>query len=561
MCGDFLGFEHLYDARIHTEDGFDFLVHRVLLATKSEYFNNLLCVQDEKDVCFLVPSIKGRTMKVIVDYLYTGRLSSGDYDISDVLIGSYFLGIQRLLQNCRTLASRNLSTDNCIPLFLAAMKIENLGIVGPCTRFIVINFEDIIRNPNSRFEDLPFQSLEQFLALDNLNVSDEDQIFRAIISWVSKDTARRKYFLKYLIQHIRFCEANRDLFSEVYNHPLILDNPCCQQIKKCYNVQNFRLRVPKEFYFFTKLFISRSDYAEGIKLYITYDEDIDVWRNVGSKIFCPDVVLYGSGSLIMMFDTSLNIVYSFDTISKIWSLLQPPTIPRREYNVIKHGKFIYVMGGMLPDVGEQQIITAMERYSFDSRQWEFRRPHYSLSQGGVAVVDDRIYMIGTFFGFYNEVILAQSYNPNTDSWTSLNPPNIYRRQFAFVAYKKDLYVIGGHNNDGFLKSVEVYDIEKNSWSEMENLPFAYFLPRAVVIKDTLYVYDNHSEDFYDYRCPPVLWDEINNTWIVVKASSPYNDLHIYHFCLIDDSDVINRMRVENRHPGTKWQKSPFFEYL
>lgn len=559
----FLGFDHLFDVRIHTEDGFEFSSHRVLLAMKSEYFHNLFCTEGVEDAFIFVRGIAGPTMKIIIDYLYTERLNLIDHDIQNILVAAHFLGIDHLLQNFRALASRDLNTSNCIHFFLAAYQIENLDILRSCSRFIIINFESIIRDPKSKFEDLPLKFLEQFLALDNLRVSNEDQIWKAIIIWINKDLEQRKTFLRYLIQYIRFCEAKGDLISEVLDHPMVLDNPRCNQIKKVisYGAQSCQYRIPIEFYFITKLYITPSDYSEGIKLYVTYDENIDFWRYIGSKMFRPDVILHGSGSLIMMFDTNLNIIYTFDIISKRWTQLVPPLIPRTEYNVVKLGHYVYVMGGILPSDDHQLIVTAVERYNIDSGQWEFSKPHYGLAQEAIAVIDNCIYVIGTFSSFHDEVILVQFYNPNTDCWSSVNSPNIFRRQFAHAVYRNELYVLGGHSNNGFLKSVEVYDTREDTWKESENLPFAYFLPRAVVIKDTLFVYENNSDDFYNYRCPPVFWDDINKNWCILEASSSYRDLHMYHFCVIDDPEVIKRMRYENRHSDTKWSKSSFFHQL
>lgn len=559
---NFRGFEHLYDAQVRTKDGYEFPVHRVLLAMKSKYFNKLMQDAPTEQREFFVSEIKGAILEVILEYIYTGKLNFTEANITDILLAANILGIEDLLNISRRSAIANLNITNSIPLFIEGIKDEKLGILKASLRFIEVNFEKIVRYNSSSFQGLTVKSLKKILSSDSLNISSEFPVWTAIVSWINAFPENRKKYLKTLIPCIRFGEANSDLVQEMLNHPFIKEESSNIDLIGLPNSLSIvpGQRLPKKLYFFTKSFISRSDYAKGIEIYITYDDNIDVWRCIASKMFRPDVILHGSGRFVVMLKTIENIIYTFDILSKTWSSLYPTILPRWKYSLVVLGNYIYVIGGFCRNAEIGQIVTALERYNFNSESWEFAASHDKVIDGAAAVAGNKIFLFG-IPDFYSEVLSAQVYDPDTDAWRTITPPKVYRRHFALVVYQEQLFVIGGRNHEEYLTTVEVYDTCNDIWKDFENLPFSYILPKAVTINDVLYVYDNHSDETRNFRRPTVLWDEINLKWKVVEASSPFCNLYIYQFCTIEDSTVIMEMRKENRDSGTRWVESPFFAHL
>ena len=563
MFENFRGFEHLYDARVLTEDGHEFPFHRVLLAMRCEYFHKLLCNAPPEQTEFFIPEIKGSALEAILEYIYTGKLNFTANNITDILKAVDFLGIEQLLNSSRLFAISNLTTTNSVSLFLEGTKNEKLGVVKASSRFIEVNFEGVVRDYNSRFEDLTIESLKRILLADSLNVSDERQVWKAIERWVGSFPEDRKKYLRTLIPCIRFSEADGELLMEVSNHPLVKEDPSHISLMElaCTNESIVpQHRLPQMLHLIIKSFINQSDYAEGIKIFVTYDENIDFWRKITTKIFRPDVILQGPGSFIVMCNTMENIICVFDVLSKTWTSLNPLTIPRWNYNVVNVGNHIYAIGGISPDGEIDEMITTLERYNFDSEEWELAASHFAFIEGAAATVDNKIFVIG-MPDFHSEVLSAQVYDPETNVWRTIEAPKVYRRLFTLAVYQEKLFILGGQNNEEHLTSVEVYDTRTRIWRDFENLPFSYVLPKAVTIKDVLYVYDNYSDEIRDFRWPTVLWDETSLEWKVVEASSPFCELHIYKFCSIRDSAVIKEMKKENRDRSTRWVESPFFIHL
>lgn len=87
----YLNLLHLFDGKLHTEDGCTFNVHKYALAKNSRYFQALFCGlnKDKKD--FRIPGIKGDVLSKILYYLYTGSFSVSFRSIADIMIAADYL--------------------------------------------------------------------------------------------------------------------------------------------------------------------------------------------------------------------------------------------------------------------------------------------------------------------------------------------------------------------------------------------------------------------------------------------------------------------------------------
>lgn len=86
----------------------------------------------------------------------------------------------------------------------------------------------------------------------------------------------------------------------------------------------------------------------------------------------------------------------------------------------------------------------------------------SRSVAGVAALNGRLYVIGGFDGrdYLKDV---ECYDPQTDTWSQIEPLNRPRSAACVTVMKDRLFVLGGFNGQ-FLDSVEVYDPRVNGWS-------------------------------------------------------------------------------------------------
>ena len=81
---------------------------------------------------------------------------------------------------------------------------------------------------------------------------------------------------------------------------------------------------------------------------------------------------------------------------------------------------------------------------------------------GVAALNGMLYIMGGFDGkdYLKDV---ECYDPQTDTWTNVAPLSQSRSATGVTVMKDRLYALGGFNGQ-FLSSVEVFDPRLNQWS-------------------------------------------------------------------------------------------------
>ena len=163
-----------------------------------------------------------------------------------------------------------------------------------------------------------------------------------------------------------------------------------------------------------------------------------------------------------------------------WVPLRPATLEREEVAAARIGRFIYVVGGYERQGFERHgelTTAALERYDTRRNRWRRLRPMPVALNHAVAVsYRGRLYVHGGFPAGQGTVqtIGAQAglyrYEPGSDSWSRLPASPTPRGSHAGAVVGQRLYVAGGANAGGSLRSLEVYDFSRRRWSRGPNFP-------------------------------------------------------------------------------------------
>ncbi|XP_035206051.1 kelch-like protein 10 [Stegodyphus dumicola] len=222
---------------------------------------------------------------------------------------------------------------------------------------------------------------------------------------------------------------------------------------------------------------------------------------------------------------------------------------RHEYSVVSIGLNIYVLGGIL--FNSQVHTSLVEKYNCVTGRWEEVRSMLMSCTFAIGA-ENVIYAVGSSRNPEGFQMIAQVYNPEQDIWSLINAPNIYRKHFALVSLRGKIYILGGSNNGEYLRSVEEYDTEEDTWKHFADLPFPYYSPKATIYKDMILVYDDVLQGNYS-PYPPSFWDEKSQNWQLSGLVS----LSMYKFCAIKDEDTIQNLVRKNNDSDINWKKSPF----
>ena len=164
------------------------------------------------------------------------------------------------------------------------------------------------------------------------------------------------------------------------------------------------------------------------------------------------------------------------------------------------GEKIYVFGGtrhVNPFWGRNGLVQC-----FDTRTDKVTTLSYApegLSMASAVEFRGKIYIVST------GKTPLWIYDPQSDTWQPGAPPRVQRR--CDVVLKEGIiYTVGGFTNeDGFKESIlrndqvhptktcEAYDIEKNQWSDLPDLPAETSAHRLALVGDSIFAFGDYTD--------------------------------------------------------------------
>lgn len=115
-------------------------------------------------------------------------------------------------------------------------------------------------------------------------------------------------------------------------------------------------------------------------------------------------------------------------------------------------------------------------------------PEASSSMAGVAVLDNKLYVIGGVQGPHKQVVdSCFCYSVNTNSWSSISRLSQPRYNLSLVGVDGRLYAIGGEYERILMSSVETYDAVSARWEFAANLPQSAARPACTTAMSRVFV--------------------------------------------------------------------------
>lgn len=160
----------------------------------------------------------------------------------------------------------------------------------------------------------------------------------------------------------------------------------------------------------------------------------------------------------------------------------------------------------------------------------------STSMAGVAVVDNRLYIVGGVRGVSKETVdCSFCYDTETNTWSEFHGPQQSRYNFTLVGHSGHLYAIGGEYDKRIMSSVEVCDISTGAWTSCKHAPRSVAAAASAVARSRIFVCfwkPPDTTDIYEYT--PVK-NEWTLTTTMVKPQS-------YGHCMAAHGDNLYVMR-------------------
>ncbi|KAM4624208.1 kelch repeat and BTB domain-containing protein 13 [Polymixia lowei] len=160
----------------------------------------------------------------------------------------------------------------------------------------------------------------------------------------------------------------------------------------------------------------------------------------------------------------------------------------------------------------------------------------STSMAGVAVLDNRLYIVGGVYGYGKDTVEnGFCYNPDSGAWTVLPGPQQPRYDFTLLGHEGRLYAVGGEVQKRTISTAEVYDVKKGKWTCIQRAPRPVASAACAVARRRIFVCfwkPPDTTDIYEYS--PVK-DEWTLATTMIKPQS-------YGHCMVAHGENLYVMR-------------------
>lgn len=563
---NYLNLLSLSDGTLRTEDDWTFEIHRFALAKNSMYFRALFCGMNKEKREFLIPGIAGEILSEVVSYLYTGDISLSVDNVTDILIAADYLLLDDLVLKIKDNIADYTTTANSLSIFLSAEMINNTEIQQESFRFIVTHFENIMHEIMSEVVELPFGIMELFLQSRSLNVTEERSVWMVVLEWVQHDIQQRLLHVPSLLVLMAEGDIDEALADEITRHSIVSDYLHCADLNLVDNSIIFRqylnyhftkftdvynFRIPRRLHVFAQLLPRMENNGRKTnhcQMYVTYDEKSDLWRNILEVHFQVNYLISCQQS-IYMFSLKGNRCLKYDLKEKSFV---PMTYFSRNYyyfQAFKIDRRICVFGRTF-DMSVHSVIYNIEFYDPETNTWADGQSLSNITGASAVSVSKNIFVLGN--ERHTNLMIAFVYDSVSNTWSPLPRPTVFHIDFAFVAFRKKLFVIGGSDrNENLLKNVEMFDTTENTWLVLPVLPFIYTSPRACIFNDQIIVYNGYDKNDNSKN---IRWNDAGMCWERMKGKELIKNFQDHCFCEIKDIEAIRIITKENRDPNAKFQK-------
>ena len=428
-----------------------FRVHRVIMATKSDYFRAVMSseLKEAKENRVIIKDLDPEIMKTVIEFCYTNQVSLNDDNFHQVLSAAFRFCMESLKDVCMKFIEPRISPSNCTGLIHSFHQFGLQHLLDRALGFCLENFDLVCETPE--FFDIEEHVWEILLPDDRLNLS-ESGIFRALVKWTEHDLENRRAAFVRLIDHVRFGTISARELSEVGSFELAtMSIWLCKEIIA--KVKNYSETERQK---------KQSEDEPLAEVSATPRRNL---RNC-QRIYSIGGICYSqSGNSCSILP--LSSVEIYNPITNQWTEAAPMHSPRDYFGCAVLDDHIYAAGGS----NEDGILNTFERYSIANDTWQslpnMIKPREKL---GLVALGEYLYAIGGS-DIHPIFDVVERFRPGDTEWHSCAPMLIPRSRAAYVALDGYIYAIGGDCGSWQIKKItlERYDPKTDSWCRLNYL--------------------------------------------------------------------------------------------
>ncbi|KAM7099971.1 kelch-like protein 17 isoform 2-T2 [Molossus nigricans] len=403
--------------------------HKVVLASCSPYFHAMFTneMSESRQTHVTLHDIDPQALDQLVQFAYTAEIVVGEGNVQTLLPAASLLQLNGVRDACCKFLLSQLDPSNCLGIRGFADTHSCSDLLKAAHRYVLQHFVDVAKT--EEFMLLPLKQVLELVSSDSLNVPSEEDVYRAVLSWVKHDVDARRQHVPRLMKCVRLPLLSRDfLLGHVDAESLVRHHPDCKDLL-----------------------------IEALKFHLLPEQRGVLGTSRTRPRRCegagPVLFAVGGGSLFAIHGDC----EAYDTRTDRWHVVASMSTRRARVGVAAVGNRLYAVGGY---DGTSDLAT-VESYDPVTNTWQ---PEVSMGTRrsclGVAALHGLLYAAGGYDGA-SCLNSAERYDPLTGTWTSIAAMSTRRRYVRVAMLDGNLYAVGGYDSSSHLATVEKYEPQEH----------------------------------------------------------------------------------------------------
>ncbi len=486
--GKFFDSDFLSDLTIKLNDGSILKVHKILLASKSDFFEKLFKhTPDIKENVFPPELIQDNPLlQSLFEWFYNTKsvvIDAGN--AADMLTLADFFCVDELAAYCRDVLIANLDVDNCVQLLGFSYYYPLLQ--AGTTEFVTNHFLLI---PQENFSSLPLDMLKVILSMEALDTT-EFSVWKVIREWFLSRRDQQFEQLDGLLPCVRLGLLTFSDFRrlELEYHAITSNGHQLINAARTFQVWKHKVTKDEKMPFLPvhmrmirsplQCIVATGGYKDNLpsNKMALYDLRNDIWFTLSLNMPCrrayhgcvalgEKLYIIGGSDGILCFNTVLCL----DLKTLTWAELAPMRYPRCYVTTAVYEDKIFAMGGYDGTDSTTRLKTC-ERFNPSSNSWtDLPDMIHHRSDASAVAADGKIWIVGGFDG--NDYLWnAETFDVASNRWTSIPPLTCRRGGVGCALMGRHVYAMGGNDGTRRLRSVERLDRHnvEEGWSRTSSM--------------------------------------------------------------------------------------------
>ena len=179
----------------------------------------------------------------LISFLYTGTIEVTEENVQALLPAASLLQLTEVCEACCNFLKRQLHPSNCLGFMAFADLHSCSNLLNESQRYSRKHFPEV--RMSEEFIQLSADNVIDLISSSDLGVKSEEDVFEAVIQWVSHDREKRSTYLPTLLNQVRYqVLTDNYILKHVSDNELLQGNPSCKDF--IINALKYRLMPPAE---------------------------------------------------------------------------------------------------------------------------------------------------------------------------------------------------------------------------------------------------------------------------------------------------------------------------